>query len=111
MLLESHVETCKKAAGIMFEQNAIPLYYKMSVRKKPVYFGKDIITEMLAGYKFKGYFPKRILLRSKYLFQTGIVRWWEKFFRWSLILKTRIHETKMMQEEAKNSSALPYVFM
>lgn len=72
------------------------------MKKRPVYFGKDIINENLGAYQYFGHFPTYVLMRSRYCFQGGIVEWWMKFFKWSIRVKAEAFEIKLRLMEMEN---------
>lgn len=80
---------CKKSAVVVDEEMAIQLYNILKENQKPVYFGKDIIHEIFYGYRYYGNYPTNVLLRSRYYFETGIIEWWQKYFRWTVMHKPR----------------------
>lgn len=102
--IENHMENCEKSAVIVSNEEAILLYSNLKVKKKPAYFGKNLIQETLMGYKFRGYFPPNIFKRCKSYFQAGIVEWWQKYFRWSLMIKSRVEEMKNMSRNDNNGT-------
>ncbi len=63
---------------------------------KPSYFGKDKILEKFWGYEFVGYFLANIIIRARYLFETGVIEWWQKHADYSLVLKTNVHADKLI---------------
>ncbi len=105
-VLAMHMEKCTRSAIILGENMAIPVYTHLIVKKKPAYFGKDVITGNLGGYKFSGYFPTHVFLSSKHYFQSGITEWWVNYFRWVLMVKTRAAEIKLRLSSNKNDSTL-----
>ncbi len=100
----SHMEKCDKSAVILSNEDAILSYNNLKVRNKPAYFGENVIQETLMGYKFCGYFPPNIFQRSKSYFQAGIVEWWQKHFRWSLMIKSRVEEIKIINQKGNNDT-------
>ncbi len=88
--MEKHISKCNKSAIIESEQSIFQTHALQKTTKKPVYIGKDILSETYDGYSFQGYFPSSTLLRPKYYFQSGIQEWWQKHFSWSIILDTNI---------------------
>ncbi len=58
-----HMERCNKSAIILRENMAIQLHTTLKVLKKPDYFGKDFVNEILVGYNYYGYFPTSMILQ------------------------------------------------
>ncbi len=103
-VLELGMEECNKSAIILKENMAISVYTHLLAKKKPVYFGKEVISENLGGYRFSGYFPTYVFRRSKHYFQSGIAEWWTKYFKWVVMVKTRAAEIKLMLSKGENDT-------
>ncbi len=95
-VMTMHMDKCDKSAVILGSEFALRLYTVLSVKKKPVYLGKDIVSETFGGYKYFGYFPKLDYFRARYYFQSGITNWWETYFKWAIVLKTRSEGRKLL---------------
>lgn len=95
-ILEANMDNCNKSAVILNEEAAISLFNILKVKKKPTYYGKDIMNQKLTGYTFFGYFPTRLLLKPMYYFESGVTEWWDKYFKWALMMKTRTEEVNML---------------
>lgn len=95
--VRGHISSWNKSAMVVFKHKE--LFTILKDKMKPVYFRKDILTEKIWGYRFVGYFPTNVLLNARYLFQTGIVEWWQKYFDFVVVLKTR---TKLQNLTALN---------
>ncbi len=90
-VLDIHMKWCNKSAIILRRKQAITLHTVLKHMGKPSFFGKDKILEKFWGYKFLGYFPSNIIFRARYLFETGVFEWWQKFAEFTLVLKTKLH--------------------
>ncbi len=104
-ILEKHLIPCKKAALIAPKEIVNQHLSTLKLLNKAVYYGKDIITETLGGYKYFGYFPTALLQKSKYYFQSGISEWWQAYFDWSIKIKTHVQQSRAMEknyEEVEN---------
>lgn len=87
-ILKLHMDACNRSAIISSDAFAIPVYTTLKLKTKQVFYGKDIIYETFHAYRYHGYLPTKVLLKSKYYFQTGILDWWQKYFKWCLEMKT-----------------------
>ncbi len=104
-VFEMHMESCDKSAIIGDENFAIQMFTVLKAIKKPAYLGQDVLNENLLGYKYYGYFPQNIMRRVKYYFQTGIVNWWGKYFKWVVALKTeREYQTIVIGQNITNTA-------
>lgn len=82
---------CNKSVMILPRDMVIQLYTILQRHQKPAYFGQDVVIETIWGYKYIGYLPTNIILKGRYLLQTGIVEWWQQYFDFSIVLKTTTH--------------------
>lgn len=88
-ILGFHMGQCNKSAMILSNPDAIRLYTVLSMREKPVYFGKDIIDESILGYRYFGLFPTKLIWNSNYYFQAGFTNWWQDYIKWAIQSKTK----------------------
>ncbi len=88
-ITKDHMGACNNSAIISEENFALGRYIKLKYAKKPVYFGKDVIHEDVMMYKYYGYWPTNLKLKPSYLFNTGIIEWWQKYFKCYWVLRTR----------------------
>ncbi len=70
-----YMKMCNKSAIIVDQPIAIKLYTVLKQMGKPSFLGKDKIVEVFWGYKFVGYFPPKLVLRARYIFEAGIFEW------------------------------------
>ncbi len=56
-----------------------------------------MLNENLNGYKYYGLFPSPIIKRVQNSLQSGIIDWWQKYFKWVIKFKTQTEERKTMQ--------------
>ncbi len=102
-ILKLHMNQCNKSAVILNNADAIQLHTILSMHKKAVFFGKDLIYENLQGYIYSGLFPNKLIWKSKYYFQTGILNWWQTYFKWCIFIKTKTEEMKLALERQQNN--------
>lgn len=113
-VLKMHMEECNKSAVILQDGMTIQLYNTLKMTNKPVYLGMDIVNENLNGYKYFGYFSTKVIMRSKHFFQSGILEWWQKFFNWYLIIKTRSDRIRVEQNakhEGQSQEGIYLIFL
>lgn len=103
-IVDLHMDKCNKSAIALTNYVALQLYTILKSKGKPAYFGKEIIYENHRGYKFNGIFPAKYIYKATYLFQTGIVNWWRKYFEFAMVLKTSSYIRQKMFSTAKISS-------
>ncbi len=94
-ILSMHMEICNKSTMILQDNMAIELFTILKATNKPAFFGKDVLNEILYGYKYFGFFPSSIMTRVKNSFQSGIIEWWQKYFKWVIRIKTQTQERKI----------------
>lgn len=51
------------------------MFVTLKAKHMQAYFGKDVISELLWGYGYFGYFPEYVIVTGSFLFQTGVVEW------------------------------------
>ncbi len=95
-ILDIHMNNCTKSAMIVRMPLAIQLHETLKRMGKPSFFGKDIILETYYAYEFIGTFPTKYTVRAGYIFDAGIIEWWEKLYDYSLVLKTNVHYHKLI---------------
>ncbi len=105
-ILENYMDACNKSAVLLTETMAIPLYHILKGKEKPAYYVKDVINENIMGYKYWGYFHSSVMLKPRYFFQSGISEWWEKFFKWSLMIKANLERQTPSNRLTKQSGTL-----
>lgn len=104
-ILDLHMDKCNKSAMILQGDGALQLYSILKAKNKPAYFGKDVISELLEGYTYEGYFTENIILNGKYLFQAGILKWWREYLEFALVLKTNTQvNAAALSEESKTNT-------
>ncbi len=79
------------------------MYAINKAKNKPIFVGKDIISEDFKGYVLVGRFPDRVYFRIRYYVQSGIKGWWQKHFSWSIKLKTSLKELKVKENSVENN--------
>ncbi len=92
-ILNIHMNRCNKSAIVLEYQMAISLHIILKQMNKPSFYVKDKILERFWGYEFRKYFPTNLIFRVKYLFDAGVFEWWQKYFYFSLVLKSN-HQAK-----------------
>ncbi len=97
------MKNCSKVAVILHDILAIQLCIIGKAANKHVYLGRDSLNENLLGYRYHGYFPKTILQRAKLFHKSGIIDWWQNYFKWLLVMKTEAGQ--LVKTEAKNISS------
>ncbi len=85
---ESYLTSCHKAALVLNRENTIRQYAILKAKNKPVYFGKDVITNTFVGFSYLGQPPMGTMSKFRYIFQTGIQEWWRTFLDWEAAIKT-----------------------
>lgn len=85
-IMRGHLKTRNKSAVILDEIQAIAVNNQRNAHKNPNFLGKDNIFENLFEFKYFGHFPTRVLVGSRYYFQSGIIDWWQSIG--TLMVKT-----------------------
>ncbi len=104
--LNIHMMKCNKSAIIISKPIAIRLHKALTQLNKPSYFGKDILVELFAGYKFTGYFPPNLVLRVRYIFDAGIFEWWQKYFDFAIATKNQENDEYSIFNISKRSNTI-----
>ncbi len=89
-LTAMHLGNCNRSAIILNELMATQLYSIFKRSNKPVFYGKDVLSESFIGYRVFGNFPTSMLSRIRHFHRTGITEWWQKYFRWFTLLQTEL---------------------
>ncbi len=87
-----------KKAIIDLENTVFQIYAINKAKNKPVYVGKDIISESMAGYDVAGHLPDYTFLKFNYYFQSGIQDWWQRYLSWYIPIKTRFNSTSLTNQ-------------
>lgn len=81
--LEDFINTnlwmCYKQAAILEEYDANRVYRTFAKKERPVFYGKDAIFTNVFAYWFDGHFEFKFHRRLKWLSETGIFGWWDRF--------------------------------
>lgn len=83
-LIGKYLQKCYKQAAIFDEYDAEKVYHSLLGKKKPVYFGKDIIYKAYHGFDFSGHLSTKFHKNIKRIMATGIFEWWNKFYKYKL---------------------------
>ncbi len=70
---------------------------------KPSFYVKEKILEQFWGYEFSRYFPTKLLSRVRYVFESGLFEWWQKYFYYSLVLKSNQYAEKIIPKIANQT--------
>ncbi len=89
---------------ILEHADAIRLHTILKTQNKPAYFGKDIVNEIIEGYNYFGLFPTKIISSSTYYFQSGLVSWWQNYFKWFIFIKTKTEEMNILIRTVHNDT-------
>ncbi len=102
-ILNIHMNICNKSAILLNSQTAITLHIIQKQMNKPSFFVNDKIHENFWGYEFVRYFPTNLLFRVRYLFDSGVFEWWQRYFYYSLVLKSNHHAGKTIPKIANQT--------
>lgn len=109
-ILNFHMKKCNKTAIILERHSALLLHTILRRMSKPSYIVKEKILEYFWGYKYSGYFPANLVLNGRYIFEAGIIAWWDQYFDFAVILKTNVHmgifmpRTKFQSQDSDNKT-------
>ncbi len=102
-ILDNYMDACNKSAVLLTETMGIPLYHILKGKEKAVYYVKDVINENIMAYRYWGFFHTSVMLKPRYFLQSGVSEWWQKFFKWSLMVKANLEKHTQSSRLTKQS--------